>query len=733
MVHQLRPGYVNQRQNSTGELVNVFYSTPACYLYSLNRAQLVWTTKEDDFLPYASDPWAYWTGYYTSRPAQKYYIRKSSNFLQAVKQMTSFSQCQEPECRGPGGNCVLISHTGANSGECQRSVDPLRRAVAVNQHHDAVTGTEKQHVNDDYILRLHTAEESGKSAFEKSLRWTGAADGHVFCPRLNMSECSITENSQQFIVYVYNPLAHARSHWLRLPVDNGHYTVLSPNGTKIASQLVPIAEAVIGLSGRRSSSWNDLVFPASDLPPLGYRAYLVTRETSASPHTSVRSKVTIPSDCSRPIVVKNDRLKLALDCNDHSVSATNRVGRQPEVKLSMMWYKGYGNASEHWNETDRPTGAYIFHPIGNARRISVHSTKLVDGPLVSEFQQTYEGNWASKTVRIYHNSDHVEADWVVGPIPHEDGVAKEVILRYDSTVRSGDLFYTDSNGRQMIERRRNHRPTWNLNLTEPVASNYYPVTTRIDLRDRNSQMTVITDRTQGGTSLKSQQMELMLHRWTVEDDGFGVGEPLNEMEFGKGLMVRGHHWIIPVSLHGRKQPSAAELSRTLSQQMARQPILTFVDASNISRNNWKQMATTEFSGAAAVLPANLHVLTLETVQCGRQQHDDDNRVLQTDHCGDNQWQLLLRLEHIYQTDEHAELSQPATVNIQDLLPTFDLIGISEQGLAADRSIREAKDRLPWRHTGPNEAAPCLSTPDYSTPFVVTLCPMEIRTFLLSFR
>lgn len=37
---------------------------------------------KDDFLPYASDPWAYWTGFYTSRPAQKYYIRKSSNFLQ---------------------------------------------------------------------------------------------------------------------------------------------------------------------------------------------------------------------------------------------------------------------------------------------------------------------------------------------------------------------------------------------------------------------------------------------------------------------------------------------------------------------------------------------------------------------------------------------------------------------------------------------------------------------------
>ncbi len=30
-----------------------------------------------------------------------------------------------------------------------------KRAVAVNQHHDAVSGTAKQAVTDDYALRLH--------------------------------------------------------------------------------------------------------------------------------------------------------------------------------------------------------------------------------------------------------------------------------------------------------------------------------------------------------------------------------------------------------------------------------------------------------------------------------------------------------------------------------------------------------------------------------------------------
>ena len=38
-----------------------------------------------------------------------------------------------------------------------KSSDTLRRAMGVAQHHDAVTGTSKQHVADDYAKRLAIA------------------------------------------------------------------------------------------------------------------------------------------------------------------------------------------------------------------------------------------------------------------------------------------------------------------------------------------------------------------------------------------------------------------------------------------------------------------------------------------------------------------------------------------------------------------------------------------------
>ena len=65
----------------------------------------------------------------------------------------------------------------------------------------------------------------------------------------------------------------------------------------------------------------------------------------------------------------------------------------------------------------------------------------------------------------------------------------------------------------------------------------------IHLRDANSAVTVLTDRSEGGSSLAEGQLELMLHRRCLKDDGFGVGEALDEEAFGEGLVVRGKHTV----------------------------------------------------------------------------------------------------------------------------------------------------------------------------------------------
>ena len=63
-----------------------------------------------------------------------------------------------------------------------------------------------------------------------------------------------------------------------------------------------------------------------------------------------------------------------------------------------------------------------------------------------------------------------------------------------------------------MKRVRNKRHTWSLNLEEPISGNYYPVTSKISLKEkeRNLKLSVLTDRAEGGTSLNDGQIELMV-------------------------------------------------------------------------------------------------------------------------------------------------------------------------------------------------------------------------------
>jgi lysosomal alpha-mannosidase len=82
--------YVNTHLGEK-EKVHLMYSTPSCYLKALNDEGLQWTSKSDDFFPYASDPHAYWTGYFTSRPTSKRLIRVAGQWLQFAKHLTAIA------------------------------------------------------------------------------------------------------------------------------------------------------------------------------------------------------------------------------------------------------------------------------------------------------------------------------------------------------------------------------------------------------------------------------------------------------------------------------------------------------------------------------------------------------------------------------------------------------------------------------------------------------------------
>ena len=216
-------------------------------------------------------------------------------------------------------------------------------------------------------------------------------------------------------------------------------------------------------------------------------------------------------------------------------------------------------------------------------------------------------------------------------------------------------------------------------------------------------MSVLTDRSQGGTSLNEGEIELMVHRRLVRDDGWGVYEALTEQFHGRGLVVRGKHQIFV----GNKDESSRK-RRLQMQENYMQPMI-LLTKTKLSLEDWSSKKNS-FSGLLNDLPENLHILTLEALEKNK---------------------ILLRIEHPFEAHEHSELSKPASLDLHRVFASFEVIAIEEMTLAGNIPLSQ-ETRLHWNTDmwKKNHGAEHKMRRNELDPSNIILRPLEIRTFLL---
>lgn len=144
------------------------------YYTDLKRAEnLTWAVKTDDFFPYGSAQHEYWSGFFTSRPTLKRFARVSNVLLQQVRQI----------------DAVYQSHHTAE-------LDALERAIGLVQHHDGLSGTEKQAVSNDYALRLNDGIIAAEKGLNEILFVIGAKEPYHFCLLANTSVCDVSTQNE---------------------------------------------------------------------------------------------------------------------------------------------------------------------------------------------------------------------------------------------------------------------------------------------------------------------------------------------------------------------------------------------------------------------------------------------------------------------------------------------------------------------------------------------------------
>ena len=133
-----------------------------------------------------------------------------------------------------------------------------------------------------------------------------------------------------------------------------------------------------------------------------------------------------------------------------------------------------------------------------------------------------------------------------------------------------------------------------------------------------------------------------------------------------------------------------------------------------------------FTPLAYIFPPNVHILSLQLLNVPA---DDATRQPTA-----TQSPYILRLQHLYEVGEHPVYSQNVTVNVSSVFSNAGLVStLTEMALTVSETLAAMQSRrLQWMTSDTPSRADSARVDDPSQwPFLVTLAPRQIRTFVVN--
>ena len=760
--------------------VNVFYSTPTLYVAEKKKADLTWEVRKDDIFPLGDAAHHYWSGYFTSRPSLKRQVHAASNFLNAARQMEVISKVNKTE--------IKVATTRASPEVGASWTDSLEGSIGVATHHDGMSGTERQDVSNDYSERIsesHGEVEDGVALAFNKLMGTSVEFQHCNCNSmgadncLNISMCATTTDEAEFTVAAWNPLARGSVQGIRLPVTfsfGTQWKVYDHLKRLLPSDLVEIdarthqipllylnsfglttSQEIDALKNLQNKATHVLSFTAS-LPPLGFAKFHAVRTEETKVVPKPKKVKADEVKLGESLTISNDMYELQFDTERGltTILTNKETGASTPFSVTTGWYNSSVGGCTLGMPTDtgcddQRSGAYMFRP--NSTKLfypgptQVPTLKVVYGEQVDEVYQTFS-TWVTCVYRLWKTQKNLEVEWTAGPIPIDTPwlpgdvyPGKEVVFRYSTGMNTGGTFYTDANGREMVKRQFNARgPSYpTLAVNEPVAGNYYPVNGMISVQDQENQLTVLTDVTQGGASLEDGAVELMVHRRLQYDDSRGVQEPLNETMCGCNDINAGEGQM---GEHGQEGDGGC-LCKGLAVRGRHLVIFDIIDRANSQRR--QDLEELAFPATLAFAKGDIEPKsTFASFINGQLPKQVKLMTLNSNYATLNGGKTLLRIAHLYQANESVLDSVPVAVDFTKIFShsSLKIKSMEETQLTGTMPLAEMdSSKFKWKTYTPNEgvAAQFRNSRGFTrsylnlNDFTVTIKPMEVRTYLVTFH
>nr|XP_023692209.1 epididymis-specific alpha-mannosidase isoform X1 [Paramormyrops kingsleyae] len=711
--------YINQHGEQFG--VTVQYATLGEYFQAVHQSGLTWEVRgNQDFLPYSTEPFQAWTGFYASRNVLKGMARRASSQLHAAESL--FVRY-----------CVSFPDGPVPKEWALQKLRDLRWAVSEVQHHDGITGTESPKVADMYLKHLTSGMTGVEELTINLLSLSQDADSFGFTYKQNTD---FTQEPGEQIV-VYNPLAWNVTTYVNVTVTFSMATVYDDKGQPVPSQIQQAAESV---------STYDLFIVVS-LSGLQHRRYFIRPSASPSGHDSAHAARTVtfqrqsvsgrpPKTTGRRLLpVMNECYKLMVDQDTNLLHSVTDLQTKGTVRLTQ----DFGEYHSNGDVSEGPiSDNYIFSTNGTAQAAykSV-GLEIIPGKIVTEIRQYFyrEEKEEDYVYAVYTRvpvgfkgmmpCHRIEQSYRVGPLV----VNREAVLRTTTDLRNNKTIFTDNNGYQM--QKRLHRTFTN----NTVARNFYPMVRMAYLEDELTRLVFLSERAHGVSGQSEGQLEVMLHRrlWNNQEWNLGYNLTLNDTSVVQPVL-----WMMLGT-----RAAMSELYQKGALALQHRPVVMCTSSTKGGRV--PAASHSRMSALPVVLPPNLHLLSLSvpgwhyssnhTKHLESMQQDED-RKMQPDFK-----RVLIRIMHLFEVGEDPVLSKPATINLKEVLKGLgEMTSVEERSLTGTWAASDIK-RWKWKTTedassGATDVAGDQAGHSFRGVreyFSITISPKEIRTFFISFK
>lgn len=464
---------------------------------------------------------------------------------------------------------------------------------------------------------------------------------------------SVPENGRKIILF--NSLTVERTEIVHLKVKSPLVKVVDSNLNNVPFQINPIFKDELAMSNTAF----ELLFVAS-LKPLSYKVYTIIKIQEREHDKLSKTIVSLSLD--------NDGIGSHIK-SSFSFEKSNKKDVTFYSKKMRVTFSHYGHIKNiylkdsglsknlnidflRYHSWMYRSGAYLFNPGTEAMSVRNQSNHfpllaIIRGPLMSEITIMYH-NFLKFSIRLYdfENSPQALQLEVTSDVSKLlDDV--ELIMRIKCNIENKRLFYTDSNGFQMLKRK--YIPD------QKVQGNYYPATTAVFIEDSNTRLNILLPHTYGVTAVDNQ-IEIMLDRKIHNDDGRGMGEGLEDSK-----AISTVFWLLPESKYSMQNDSQLSSSAFWLSLFSLHPLTILV-----SEYSKMDQIKNDFSFLGKPWPSDVHLLNLRTLSLNDNYNQPVNDSLMIVHQRHNSCESNHFLDSFINKREHRFFS----VKIQSVIKTL---------------------------------------------------------------